>query len=81
MATDGNQGARMSLPSYELELRASEQRQRIHLSLSELKGRLRERAALKPVLRKYLTGIAGSAALMALIAGYGVGGFFNNRRR
>jgi hypothetical protein len=71
----------MSLPSYELELRASEQRKKIHLSLSELKGRLRERAVLKPVLRKFLTGIAGSAALIGLVAGYGVGGFFNARRR
>ena len=71
----------MSLPSYELELRASEERKRLHLSLSDLKGRLRERAAVKPLLRKYLTGIAGSAALMALIAGYGVGGAFSNWRR
>jgi hypothetical protein len=68
----------MSLPSYELELRASEQRKRIHLSLSELKGRLRERAVLKPLLRRYLTPISGSAALIALVAGYGVGGFFKS---
>ncbi|HEY1799875.1 MAG TPA: hypothetical protein VGG46_02980 [Terriglobales bacterium] len=71
----------MSLPSYELELRASEERKRIHLSLNELKGRLRERAAFKPVLRKFLTGIAGSAALVGLMAGYGVGGFFSAGRR
>jgi hypothetical protein len=71
----------MSLPSYELELRASEQRKQIHLSLSELKGRLRERAALKPVLRKFVAGIASSAALIGLLAGYGVGGFFSTGRR
>ena len=66
----------MSLPSYELELRASEQRKQIHLSLSELKGRLRERAALKPVLCRFLTEIAGTAALVGLMTGYGVGRVF-----
>lgn len=71
----------MSLPSYELELRASAQRKQLHLSLSELKGRLRDRAALKPVMRKFLTGIAGSAAVIGVMAGYGVGGLFNNGRR
>jgi hypothetical protein len=81
MATDGDEGAPMSLPSYELELRASEQRQRIHLSLSELKGRLRERGAVKPLLRKYLAKFAGSAALVGLMAGYGIGGLFANGRR
>jgi len=70
----------MSLPSYELEARASEQRKQIHLSLNELQDRVRKHAALKPVLRRYWIGISGSAALLGLMAGYGAGRVLQPRK-
>jgi hypothetical protein len=71
----------MSLPSYELELRASEERKRMHLILSELKAKLRERAALKPMLHRNLLRFAAAAAMLGLATGYGFGGFFRSNPR
>jgi hypothetical protein len=71
----------MSLPSYELELRASEQRKRIHVSLDELRSRLHDRAALKPVLRKYLGRLSVGITVLGALAGYGIAGMFTTSRR
>lgn len=66
----------MSLPSYELEVRASEQRKRIHNSLTEFKDTLRKQTALKPLLRKYLLPVAGGVSALGLLTGYAAGGWF-----
>lgn len=71
----------MSLPSYELEVRASEQRKRIHLSLKELKSAVRERTAIKPALTKYLPRFAAGAAVCGLLAGYRTGGMREHGKR
>ena len=64
------------LPSYDLELRAAEERQQLHDSVEALRSRLRDRMDLKNNLRKNLLAVCGVAALFALAAGYGVTGIF-----
>ncbi len=64
------------VPSNVLELRAAEQRRRIHNSIAELKDTVRERADIRKVARQYLWPAAGVAAVAGLVLGYGMGGIF-----
>jgi hypothetical protein len=66
-----------------LELRAAEQRQRLHHSVQELKGQIhdrslewRERLDVKKNARQYFWPAAGGVAVFGLLFGYGVAAVF-----
>ena len=66
-----------------LELRAAEQRKRLHHSVQELKGQLhdrsvvlREKLDVKRNARQYFWPAAGGAAVFGLLFGYGVAAVF-----
>ncbi len=63
-------------PTYTLEVRAADQRRRLHSSVVELRSRVRERLDLKQNAREYLRPAAGVAAVLGLALGYGVTGMF-----
>ena len=68
-------------PVENLELRAVEQRNRLHQTTSELKGKIAEtREQLDPArkVRQHFAGVAAAGAL-ALLVGYGVAGMFTRR--
>ena len=68
-----------STPTYELELRAVEQRKRLHDSVSELKTRVRDKFDVQKNAREHLLAASGIASVMALLAGYGIAGLFTRR--
>lgn len=66
-----------------LELRAAEERKRLHNSVQELKGQLhdrsvvlREKLDVKRNARQYFWPAAGGATLFGLLFGYGVAAVF-----
>jgi hypothetical protein len=64
------------LPTYELELRAAEQRKRLHESVEELKSRVRENLDLKKAARAHIAPVSAGAALVSFVVGYAVAGIF-----
>ena len=69
----------MTLPTHELELRAAEQRRRLHASVHELKDHVRESLDVKKQAREHVLLASGVAAAMAAAVGYGVAGMFTSR--
>jgi hypothetical protein len=67
------------LPSYDLELKAADERQRLHNSVSELKIRLNESLDLRHNVRAHLPLVCGTTALLGLAAGYYFTGVFLRR--
>jgi hypothetical protein len=63
-------------PSDILELRAAEQRRRLHNTVQELRQTVRERMDVRKTARQYLWPAAGVAAILGLVMGYGTGGAF-----
>ena len=63
-------------PTYELELRAAEQRKRLHNSVEELKSKVRDKLDVKKNARQHLGAAAGVASVAGLALGYGVAGIF-----
>jgi hypothetical protein len=63
-------------PTYELELRAAEQRKRLHNSVEELKYQVRDKLNIKRNVRQYMLAASGVASLMGLVLGYGFAGMF-----
>jgi hypothetical protein len=66
----------MTLPSYDLELQAADQRRRLHNSVQELRCQLRDKMDLQNNAREYLEYACAAAALIGLLAGYGLTGIF-----
>jgi len=64
------------LPPYDLEVRAADERRRLHSSVVELKDRVRERLDAKRAAREYLGVASGVAAIVAMMMGYGITGMF-----
>jgi hypothetical protein len=64
------------LPSYDLELKAAEERRKLHASMAELRSRLHEDLNVKTQVRNHFTVACSAAALFALTVGYSVTGFF-----
>jgi hypothetical protein len=64
------------LPSYDLELRAAEERRRLHGTLAELRSRVHEELDVKKRVREHLGAACGIAALLSLGVGYSVTGLF-----
>lgn len=63
-------------PSDILELRAVEQRRRLHNTVAELRSTVRERVDVRRNARQYLLPATGVAAAVGLAMGYGAGGLF-----
>lgn len=64
------------LPSYDLELKAAEDRQKLHRSVQELKYRLRDNFDLKKNAGDHLLAACSVVAILGLTAGYGITGIF-----
>jgi hypothetical protein len=69
-------------PVENLELRAVEQRNRLHQTTSELKGKIaetREQLDPKRIVGEHFVGVAAASGALALLVGYGVAGMFTRR--
>ena len=64
------------LPSYDLELKAAEERRRLHGTLAELRSRVHQELDIRKRVREHLTAACGVAALLSLGLGYSVAGVF-----
>jgi len=64
------------LPSYDLELRAAEERRRLHNAVAELRSRVRQELDAKKHIRENLGIVCGVAAAVGLALGYSVTGLF-----
>jgi hypothetical protein len=65
-----------TLPSADLELRAADERKRLHSSVTELKSRVRETLDVKRNVREHVAVASGIVGVVCLIAGYGLAGMF-----
>ena len=63
-------------PTSTLELRAADQRRRLHSSVTELRSKMHERLDIKRNAREYLVPASGIGALLGLVLGYGLTGMF-----
>ena len=70
-----------NVPTDILEMRAAEQRKRIHESVLELRQQVQRKLDLRQKLQQYVWPAAGGAAMMGLLLGYGVTGVFTDRPR
>lgn len=59
-----------------LEMRAVEQRRRLHNTVVELRETVRDRINVRKAAREYIRPAIGAAAVCGLILGYGAGGIF-----
>ncbi len=64
------------MPTDVLEIRAEEQRRRLHNSVSELRSQVREKLDVKKNAREYVWPASGAIALIGMVLGYGVAGVF-----
>ncbi|MEP6645091.1 MAG: hypothetical protein ABJA69_11380 [Acidobacteriaceae bacterium] len=68
-----------TLPSYELELKAADERKRLHSSVIELKARVRQTLDVTNNAREYVVPISGVAAVVSAVVGYTFAGMFTRR--
>lgn len=68
-----------SLPSYDLELKAADERQRLHNSVTELKVRLNESLDIRTNIRQHFPLALATTAALGLAAGYYFTGMFVRR--
>ena len=66
-------------PMDALELRALEQRNRLHNSVTELKVQVRDKLDVKKNARKHLLAVSVLVSGVGLLLGYGMGGIFTRR--
>jgi hypothetical protein len=67
-----------SLPLYQLELRAADERRRLQSSMTELKSRVRENLDLTKTARKHVWWAGASLAVVGLLSGYAITGLFTH---
>ncbi len=65
-----------TMPTDVLELRAAEQRRRLHNTVVDLRDELKEKLDAKKVARDYLAPAAGVAGVLGLLFGYGIASIF-----
>ena len=63
-----------NIPTDLLELRAAEQRRRLHNSVAELRVQMREKLDLRRNARRYFWPASAVVGLCGLLMGYGFGG-------
>jgi hypothetical protein len=64
------------VPSYDLELKAAEDRRKLHASLTELSSKLHQDLNVNNQVRRHFTVACTAAALIALGVGYSFTGLF-----
>ena len=69
-----------NMPADILEVRAAEQRRRIHNSVLELRGQIEEKLDVRKKATEYVLPASGVAALVGLVFGYGAAAVFTPRR-
>ncbi len=62
-----------SVPTDILEMEAAEQRRRLHNSVSELRAQVRHKLDVRRQLRDHVWPVAGVAAAVSLLLGFGSG--------
>jgi hypothetical protein len=67
------------LPSYDLELKAADERRRLHEVVTEFRSRVREELDIKKHIRERLLAVCGIAAVLGLGLGYSLTGLFVRR--
>lgn len=70
----------MTIPAYELEMQANEQRRRLIDSLEELKSRARENLDIRKFIRRRPVLASTVAASFGLMAGYRTGSMVRSRK-
>jgi len=68
-----------SLPSYDLELKAATERQRLHDSVTELKVRLNQSLDVRNNIREHFPVACATTAALGLAVGYYFTGMFIRR--
>ena len=68
-----------SLPSYDLEQKAADERQRLHDSVTELKVLLNKSLDLRSNIRQHFSVVCATSAVLGLAAGYYFAGMFVRR--
>lgn len=68
------------LPSYDLELKAADERRRLHGSLAELRSRVHDELDLNNHVREHLGAACAVAAVVGLGLGYSFTGLFVRTR-
>ena len=68
-----------TLPTYDLQLRAADERRRLHGSVSELKVRVREKMDVQRNAREHVMAGSAVAGFVSLIFGYTIAGMFTRR--
>ncbi|HSB75405.1 MAG TPA: hypothetical protein VLC12_07125 [Terriglobales bacterium] len=63
-----------NVPTDLLELRAAEQRRRLHNSVAELRMQMREKLDVRRNVRRYFWPASAVVGLCGLVLGYGFGG-------
>lgn len=69
-----------NLPADVLEMRAAEQRRRIHDSVLELREQIDEKLDVKKKAIEYVLPASGAAAFLGLLFGYGFASMFSRPR-
>jgi hypothetical protein len=67
------------IPSQDLEMKAADDRRRLHTSFEELKYRLKDEFDLQKKARQHLGLACGLVAIVALTVGYSFTGIFVHR--
>ena len=65
-----------ALPDYDLQMKAAEERKRLHNSVAELRSRMHEDLNVEKLVRGRLAPICAVSAAFALGAGYLITGAF-----
>ena len=63
-----------NIPTDLLELRAAEQRRRLHNSVAELRMQMRQKLDLRRNARRYFWPVSAVVRLFGVVLGYGFGG-------
>ncbi len=70
-----------TVPTDILEVRAAEQRRRIHDSVLELRSQVEDKLDVRKHASEYVWPASGVAAALGLLFGWGVAGMFSSPRR
>jgi hypothetical protein len=69
-----------NVPTDILEMRAAEQRRRIHDTVLELREQIDEKLDVRKKAREYVLPASGAAAFLGLVFGYGFASMFSRPR-
>jgi hypothetical protein len=67
------------LPTYDLELKAANDRQRLHESVDQLCSEIRDKLDVNRMARRHLALGCGIASVLGITAGYLINGIFVGR--